>query len=310
MALHTKSNILVSPIWIGSRHLGWAFNNDWNGNIQKDSSIDWEKELEGVLRTIRFYNSNYIDACHHYGYGSTVPLLAQALKNVLQTVPREYMRINGKLEVNYSSREEIIDACDRYCDLLNINYLDSYQIHAPMHHVSHKLVVETVLELIKNGKVRHLSVSNFNTEQLDEITQLYGQPPISHEVHYNLVTRVNEENGVLDWWKKHGVQTIVYQPLRRNQIAQANYPLLTWLAEEYQKTQNQILLNRLCVHKWYNVLNKSTNPDHIRENHTSLKFRLSDEDYALLDAFRPVGYQSPEYDYRWNDASKPKIRKL
>lgn len=306
MTLSSKNGTPVHSLGIGSWYLWCAFEKDEQWNIVQQQQPDVQHEIKGIRRAIFDHESNYVDACHHYGYGTTINLLAEALKDV----PREYMRINGKLEVHYRSREEIIDACDRYCDLLNTDYLDSYQIHAPMQFVSHKLVVETVLELIMIGKVRHLSVSNFNTEQLDEITELYGHAPISHEVHYNLVTRINEENGVLDWWKEHGVQTIVYQPLRRNKIAEANYPLLTWLAQHYQKTQNQILLNRLCVHKKYNVLNKSTNPDHIRENHTSLKFRLSDEDYALLDAFRPDGYQSPEYDYRWNDVSKTKIWKL
>ena len=161
----------------------------------QDNPIDSTKEINGIKRTIFDHDSNYVDACHHYGYGTTITLLAEALKDV----PRDYLRINGKLENHYRSREEIINACDRYCDLLNTNYLDSYQIHAPMLHVSHKVVVETVLELIMIGKVKPLSVSNLNTKQLEKITDLFGQPPISHEVHYNLVTRVNEENGVIDW---------------------------------------------------------------------------------------------------------------
>lgn len=163
--------------------------------MYQEKQTDKQHEINGIRRALFDHESNYVDACHHYGYGRTITLLAEALK----TVPRDYLRINGKLENHYRSREEIIDACDRYCDLLNTDYLDSYQIHAPMEYISHELVVETVRELIMIGQARHLSVSNFNTEQLDEITALYGQPPISHEVHYNLVTRVNEENGVIDW---------------------------------------------------------------------------------------------------------------
>lgn len=303
----TQSWNKVHPIGIGSWHLWWVFDIDKNGEPHRISSHTEQDDINGVLATLQQW-ANYVDVCHHYGYGASLSVIGKALSQTL--IKREDIWINAKLEDHYRNISEIEDALNRYCQKLHTNYIDSYQIHAPMNHLSHQDVIHTVNQLIDQKKVRYLSVSNLNKEQLLEVAQ-HTEHLISNEINFNLITRINEENWVIDFCDEHNINIIAYQPLKRNIIAQANYPLLTSLSAKYHKTQNQILINWVCNHRWYNIISKTSNPQHSHENYEALNFTMSNNDYQLLDQFRPQWYQENQlYNYRGNDSHLPKIWKL
>jgi diketogulonate reductase-like aldo/keto reductase len=116
---------------------------------------------------------------------------------------------------------------------------------------------------------------------------------------YNLECKIYEDIGVLDYCKKNEIIFVCYQPLRRNRTAQRNYPVLVALAEKYQKTQNQILLNRIIKEKNIFPLVKTTDIAKIKENVASLDFVLNPTDYETLNEFRSPEFDTIEID--WNN---------
>lgn len=90
-----------------------------------------------------------------------------------------------------------------------------------------------------------------------------------------------------------------YQPLRRNRTAKRNYPLLVELANKYDKTQNQIILNWIINEKKMIALVKSTNINRINENKQALNFKMDIEDYERLNNFRNEEFDNVKVD--WDD---------
>ena len=70
--------------------------------------------------------------------------------------------------------------------------------------------------------------------------------------------------------------------LEKEGFEPSEYLILLNLAEKYNKTQNQIILNWIIKHKGIKVLCKCTDIHHIDENLQALDFEMSADDYLSL----------------------------
>lgn len=137
---------------------------------------------------------------------------------------------------------------------------------------------------------------------LEQLITIHSVVPIDFfEGVYNLECKIYEDNGVLDYCKKHDIQFICYQPLRRGRTVKRNYSFLVELSKKYNKTQNQIIINWIWKEKNIYPLIKSTNMNRINENIGSLDFEISIEDYEKLNQFRSDEFDNVSVDWKGND---------
>ncbi|MCX6624765.1 MAG: aldo/keto reductase [Acidobacteria bacterium] len=99
---------------------------------------------------------------------------------------------------------------------LGTDYLDLYYLHQPDYAVPVEETLETMDELVREGKVRYPAVSNYAAWQVTEMLFLaekkgYKPATISQPM-YNLLARVIEQE-YLPMAKHFGVATVVYNPL-------------------------------------------------------------------------------------------------
>ena len=138
--------------------------------------------------------------------------------------------------------------------------------------------------MCEKGKVKYLSTSNTTLEQLEELNKNFGI--YSFEGVYNLDCKIYENIGLVDYCKKNKIKLICYQALRRNKIAEANYKFLVEMAQKYNKTQNQILINWMLKEKGLFTLIKTTQKEYIDSNLEALDFKLQQEDVQKLNEFQ------------------------
>ena len=119
----------------------------------------------------------------------------------------------------------------------------------------------------------------------------------SFEGLYNLECKQNEDVGILNYCKEHNILFINYQPFRRNRTANHNYPLLVELANKYNKTQNQILLNYYVKEKNIIPITKANKIEHIKLNLEALGFEMERQDYQKLNNFRCEEFDKLEVDW-------------
>lgn len=267
--------------------------------------IDYENftnELEALMYS---YNKgqNYLSLYMLYNNGEIV----KQMKKFIDKVDRNKLFINVNLEPTIENISDVEKQLDAYLEILDIDYVDSLQIHSPEYSkISLINVYKEINRLVNIGKVRYIGISNVNLEQLVEINNTVNVD--FFEGIYNLECKLYEDIKVLEYCDENDIQFICYQPLRRNRTASRNYPILIELAKKYNKTQNQIILNWLLKEKHVIPLIKNTNIDRINENINAMEFDMDKEDYTKLNEFRSREFDDVIID--WNDDGGIPIHQL
>lgn len=214
------------------------------------------------------------------------------LADFFKQVPREKIFITVKLERFIESKEDIEKQLDKYLAIMGLEYVDSLILHAPsFSKLPLKTTYKEMHKMVQKGKTRYLSGSNLSLQQLKSLCES-GIKLFSIEALYNLECKINEDNGLMKYCQDNDIVFMCYQPLRRNRTANHNHPLLVELAEKYNKTQNQTLINRIVKWKKLNPLIKASNEDHVKENLEALEFEIDTEDMKRLDDFRSEEFDS------------------
>ena len=256
--------------------------------------IDYENfnnDIDGLMHS---YNKgqNYLSLYMLYNNGEVV----RQMKAFIEKVDRNKLFINANLEPTIEKIEDVEKQLNEYLEILNIDYVDSLQIHG--YFVSKLPLVEVYKEikrLVEVGKVRYIGISNVNLEQLKEVN---SEVKIDFfEGVYNLECKIYEDIKVLEYCKENSIQFICYQALRRNRTAMRNYDVLVSLAEKYKRTQNQIIINWIVKEKNILPLIKCTDINRINENLSALDFIMEKADYEKLNEFRNKDFDSIEIDW-------------
>ena len=185
-----------------------------------------------------------------------------------------------------------IEACEQSLKLLQLNEIDLYLIHNPFATNSRVELWEAMIELKKQGKVKHIGVSNYNVKHIKEIEDAQLEMPVANqiEIHpYHMVPDTLEA-----YMHKHSILPIAYSTLaplpnwregsRWNSKPEAmkNDPAIPFLevAKKYNVTVAQLLL-KWSIQLGYPVLPKSVNYERIKEN-LDLNFTITGEDMSNL----------------------------
>ena len=157
---------------------------------------------------------NWFDTAEVYGKGYSEQALANALKMagqadddvIVATKWFPFFRTARNISRTISNRQRNLDGFT----------IDLYQIHLPYSFSSPEAEMNAMAELVKTGKIRSVGVSNFSAGQMRRAHAAlakHGLPLASNQVHYSLINRGIESNGVLDAAKELGITIIAWSPL-------------------------------------------------------------------------------------------------
>jgi len=268
-----------------------------------------KKSHNSDLKALRYSfekGQNYIETSFIYGGGGTTMAF---LKTFFNNIPRDKIFITVKIEMGATKPDDIENQLDKYLCLMGLDYADSVLLHTPFVTIFPiEIAYEKLQEMVAKGKSRYISASNLSPFQLKFAVEDMGINLFSFEGLYNLDTKINEDNGILDYCKQNNILFIAYQPLRRNRIAAGNHPELLELSKKYDKTQNQILLNWLVKEKEIIPIIKTSNKQHIDDNISALNFKIAKEDMNILNKFRNCEFDAIDVD--WENIGGIPIYKL
>ena len=164
---------------------------------------------------------------------------------------------------------------------LNLDHVDLYMIHWPRRGATWAWPgMQRAREL---GYARWIGVSNFSSDQMDQLTAEATVMPAVNQVQFS---PFEYRRGLLDECERLGVVLEAYSPLGTGRhLGDAT---VTRIAERLERTPAQVLL-RWCVQREVPVIPKSTHRERIEENAQIFDFTLTDEDMAALDALDRTG---------------------
>ncbi len=227
-----------------------------------------------------------IDTAEMYADGGAEEVVAEAIAG-----RRDQVFLVTKVLPGNASRRGTIEACERSLRRLRTDRIDLYLLHWRGRYPLAE-TLEAFAELVRAGKIRYWGVSNFDTDDMAELTGLPGGAAVAtNQVLYNL-SRRGIEYDLLPWCRERRIPIMAYSPIEQGRIL--GNPALRRVAARHGATPAQVALAWLLRQKDVMVIPKAGRPEHVRENRAALDLELTAEDLAELDrAFPPPTRKVP-----------------
>ena len=178
-------------------------------------------------------------------------------------------------------------ACEQSLRALDVEQLFLYQLHAPDPHFPFERSVEALAQLQREGKIRHIGLSNVAVAHIDLAMRIADIVSIQNRL--NPYYRESIEEGVVDTCTKRGLTFFAYRPVggARMTATLPRYPALAALAERRGVTPHVLSL------AWVRAQGPTVIPlpggrlvDHVRDSATAADLVLSRAEAAAIDETR------------------------
>lgn len=242
------------------------------------------KSAVAALRRGIDLGMTHIDTAEMYGDAELV--IADAIAG-----KRDGIFLVSKVLPSNASRRGTVAACERSLKRLKIDTLDCYLLHWRGSYPLEETVA-AFEELVASGKIRSWGVSNFDTDDLNEMLAVSGKGRIAcNQVLYHLQERAIE-HAVIPWCEAHGVAVVAYSPFGHNEFpsprSKAGEALQT-IAEAHAASPRQVALAFLTRNPWVFAIPKASSAEHAADNAAAGKLALDEREIAALDKAFPRG---------------------
>ncbi|MCP8305277.1 MAG: aldo/keto reductase [archaeon] len=220
------TNIKVSYIGLGTWAIGgWM----WGGTDEKESILTIHAALDKGI--------NLIDTAPVYGFGLSEKIVGRAVE---EYGDRENIIIATKVGIEWkngetfrnSTKKRIFKEIEDSLKRLRTDYIDIYQVHWPDPLVPIGETAKAMKQLMKEGKIRAIGVSNYSPEQMEKFRKVAplhtSQPP------YNLFERGIEDD-VLPYCQKNDITLLTYGALCRGLLSGKMKPDTKFSGDDLRK---------------------------------------------------------------------------
>jgi diketogulonate reductase-like aldo/keto reductase len=240
-----------------------------NGTAERQN-----EDLQALKKGIEL-GMKFIDTAESYGDGRSEAIVARAIRDV-----RDQVFLATKVSPEHFGYDDVLRSCEASIERLGVRYIDLYQLHWPNPRVPIQQTMRAMDELVSQGKVRYIGVSNFSVEQTAEaLESLPRSEIVSNQVPYSPGSR-EIESELLPYCDKEKITVIAYSPLDTGNIPTDKVP--KELLRKYDMTVGQIILNWVTYNERVVAIPKASRMDHVEENASSLDVRISERDYQVL----------------------------
>ena len=192
-------------------------------------------------------------------------------------VPRDEVLVTTKIAGGNQGRDATRSSVDDSRRRLGLEVLDIVLIHWP--NPSRGLAVETwetLLELKQEGVIKHVGVSNFRPEQLQELHDATGEWPEINQIQLAIALPRDE---AVAFHREHGIVTESWGPLGGRQKMLDQFAIRK-VADKHGVTPEQVAL-KWIVDREIVIIPKSKDPERQRANAT-LDFTMDADGLSLL----------------------------
>lgn len=246
------------------------------GGMSRDPSQ--EARALAALRSALELGYAHFDTAEIYAGGYTEELLGRAVRE--SGVPRESLFITSKVAPEHLRPNDALKACDASLRRLGMDYLDLYLIHWPSTRTNLPETFRGLNQLVRDGRVRRLGVSNFDLRLLKASEELSETPLLTNQVPYSISDRKYVRNGVLEYCQARGILVTAYEPVDKGRLKPGKS--LQAVAAARGVTLHQVALAWLINQPRVITIPMSQDPTHQRENLAAADLQLAEQEMAAL----------------------------
>jgi len=294
-----------------------------------------EAEAIATIHRSLELGGNFLDTADLYGPLVNEQLVAKATKGrrADYLIATKFgWEIDDNAQITWKFRADkayVKKAAERSLENLATDYVDLYYLHRLDANTPIEETVEAMSELVKEGKVRHIGLSEVSAETVRQAHAIH--PVTAVQTEYSLFERSPEQAGIMRALEELGVGFVAYSPLGRGFISgelkspddlaaddfrrgiprfqgEQFYKNLDLLAEiQRMAAEKQVSSSQLAL-AW--VIAKGAVPipgtkrrKYLEENIAATEIVLGEADLARLEAIIPLGTETGDrYDKFGMDA--------
>jgi aryl-alcohol dehydrogenase-like predicted oxidoreductase len=206
-----------------------------------------QEDADRVVRRAVDLGITYFDTAEAYNDGRSEESLGKALRGT----PRDRVLIGSKVSPSHCYAGTLPRHCEASLRRLGLDHLDLYMIHWPIHphSIRHFTQEEAIIRnpptgdeafaaletLRRQGKIRHIGLSNFGPARLDEALRLCPHLAVN-QLPYSLLARAIELES-LPQCRRLGVGVIGYMTLLQGVLSDL-YPTLDAVPSYQRRTRH------------------------------------------------------------------------
>jgi pyridoxine 4-dehydrogenase len=241
-----------------------------------------EAEAIALLRRAIEKGVTFIDTADSYGPGISETLIAKALypypPGLVVATKGGLLRPGANRWVTDCRPEHLRRACAESLERLQIECIELYQLHAVDPRIPIEESIGALVDLQREGKIRHIGVSNVAERELARARAVASI--VSVQNHYNLRDRSCDR--LVDICAEAGIAFIPWYPLAAGRLARAN-SRLAGIAEHHNAMPSQISLAWLLQRSPAMLPIPGTSSiAHLEENLASAQIRLNPDEFRTL----------------------------
>jgi aryl-alcohol dehydrogenase-like predicted oxidoreductase len=241
-------------------------------------------ECIAVLRRAVELGINLIDTADAYGPEVSENLIAEALypypAGLVIATKGGLLRGGPNNWYPDGRPSHLREALEGSLRRLRLETIDVYQFHRPDPKVPFEESVGTLADLRKEGKIRHIGLSNVDEKQLEQARKIV--PVVTVQNRYNLTDRSSES--LVDVCEREQIGFIPWFPLATGELAKPGGKL-DQIAKKHDALPSQVALAWL-LHRSKTMLPipGTSSVAHLEENFAAAKLDLTDDEFKALDA--------------------------
>ncbi len=234
---------------------------------------------------------NLIDTADSYGPEVSESLIAEALypypKDLVIATKGGLLRTGPGQWPIEGHPEHLREALEGSLRRLRLDRIDIYQFHRPDPEVPFEESVGALAKMRKEGKIRHIGLSNVTIDQLASAQKIV--PIVTVQNHYNLAMRqsehmtVAESEEMIDLCARQGIGFIPWSPLALGGLARSG-SIIDLIAKRHNAQPSQIALAWLLKRSGTMLpIPGTSSVKHLEEDMVGATIRLSQDEFDAID---------------------------
>ncbi|GCE30781.1 glyceraldehyde 3-phosphate reductase [Dictyobacter alpinus] len=163
-------------------------------------------------------------------YGRPPGAAEQLIGKILKAMPRDELLVSSKAgyrmwEGPYGeglTKKSLVASLDQSLRRLQLDYVDIFYAHRPDPHTPLEETLVALDQLVRQGKVLYIGVSNFSGAQLEQAIQVAQHMHLTriliHQQRYNIFERRCEQD-LFEHTRSNGVGVIAFSPLSKGLLS-------------------------------------------------------------------------------------------
>jgi pyridoxine 4-dehydrogenase len=233
-----------------------------------------------VLRRAIELDVNFIDTADSYGPNVSEELIAEALhpypKDLVIATKGGWVRSGPGIWAHNATPDHLRKAVDGSLKRLRLECIHVYQLHAPDSMVPFENSVGALAELQKQGKIRHIGLSNVTKEYIERARKIANI--VSVQNRYSFADR--EWDYVVDHCEQNKIVFIPWFPLGAGKVAKETGQRV---AAAHRATPTQAALAWLLQRSpWMLPIPGTSSVKHLEENMQAGSLKLSATEFQEM----------------------------